>query len=263
MEINWSEDNSDIKHSSHSDIGGSFYVVTEKEAKELWGELENKLKQKRYFINPKGNIFKHYIDTLGEIKIIKDEGNFYRARKNERGKKFSKEQMGAPDWYLCKSGRLNPVGISYLYLSDSIETCCAECRPWIGAKITFAKFNIKRDLILKDLRVTKQEKNQKRSAKKAIKRSFSRPVTNEEGDLDYLITQCVTEYIKFHSKPKNNQFEAFDGIIYDSSVNKNGYNVLLFDPSDAEVDIDESLKNIEIEKVKIVPKIKNTASSWE
>lgn len=218
--INWND-------SSKKTVVNQFYgridIVTEEEARTLWKELEETLKKKRNFIDPNQRIFKSYIDNLGEVVIKKDACNLYRARKNERERQYTKKDLMAPPWYICKSGRLNPVGISYLYLSDSIETCCAEVRPWIGAKITIAKFYPAKDLILKDLRITKQEREEEISPKRLIKQKFSKPVTQEEGELDYLITQCITEYIKDFSNPVTSNFKSYDGIIYESSANKDGY----------------------------------------
>ncbi|MGI6491205.1 MAG: RES family NAD+ phosphorylase [Pelotomaculum sp.] len=209
------------------------------------------LRLKRSFINPDMRIFRSYIEHLTDYEIKETDGPFYRARKNTKGKKFTHSDLEAPEWYLCKSGRLNPVGISYLYVSDSISTCCAEVRPWIGANITVAKFYPIKSLILKDLRITKEELKAESSSKRAIKRNFSKPISVEDNDLDYLITQCVTEYIRDFSKPKTVKYERYDGIVYTSSIINKGLNFLLYNPKVMKIEKEEPLQTITVKDMKI------------
>ena len=150
-----------------NDQSGSINVITNEDAKKQWKELEDTLLKKRSFINPELRIFDTYIEHLEDFEVVKENNTFYRARKNEKEKSFSHDDIKAPQSHLSKSGRLNPVGISYLYLSDSPETCCAEVRPWVGAKVTVAEFYLVRDLIMKDLRLV----NPKNTFQKSVKRS--------------------------------------------------------------------------------------------
>ncbi len=46
------------------------------------------------------------------------------------------EEMGPPPSLEAKEGRINPHGISYLYLANSGETAIAEARPWVGAEVS-------------------------------------------------------------------------------------------------------------------------------
>ena len=199
-------------------------------------------------------IFESYIDFLDERIIYTSDGPFFRARKNQSGKVFKKKDLEAPPRHSCKLGRLNPAGVRYLYVSDSVETCWAEVRPWIDAKITVGKFYPKRCLLLKDLTLTEAEKTASRSSKRTIKRSFSKPVSANEGEMDYLITQCITEYIRYYAKPRCNNYAQFDGIVYNSSANTAGYNIILFNPEDMVAKKNDKLIHRAIKELNIIPK---------
>jgi len=54
--------------------------------------------------------------------------------------------MGAPPLGKASSGRINPEGISYLYLADSPGTAIAEVRPWKRARISVATFKTTRPI---------------------------------------------------------------------------------------------------------------------
>lgn len=41
-------------------------------------------------------------------------------------------------------GRANPKGMPYLYMSKSLEAVIGEVRPWVGAYVTVARFEVKR-----------------------------------------------------------------------------------------------------------------------
>lgn len=160
------------------------------------------------------------------------------------------KDMGAPPKQLATDGRLNPEGIPYLYLGNSISTAIAELRPWIGAEITIGHFKLTRDV--KIVNTTKDKpkfypvfrllkKNgepeiefksiEEYSAEEKevqvwgdINSAFSTPVSPNETRLKYIATQYLAEVLKT---------AGFDGILYASSLNKDGYNLVLFDPNSA------------------------------
>ncbi|NLK52763.1 MAG: RES domain-containing protein [Syntrophomonadaceae bacterium] len=43
-------------------------------------------------------------------------------------------ELCAPPKEKCSAGRLNPKGVPYLYLADSIDTVISELRPSTGSK---------------------------------------------------------------------------------------------------------------------------------
>ena len=58
--------------------------------------------------------------------------------------------MGAPPAHKTTEGRVNPRGISYLYLATNLKTAVAEIRPWIDAKISVGEFVTVRPLTIID-----------------------------------------------------------------------------------------------------------------
>jgi hypothetical protein len=48
----------------------------------------------------------------------------------------------------AREGRVNPRGISYLYLATHCDTALAEVHPRIGSLISVGKFRVKRDLTI-------------------------------------------------------------------------------------------------------------------
>jgi len=123
------------------------YVATDNDTKNKWNELENALKNKRYFLNSQFDISKIYIENIPEISI-EQEDKFYRARKNETGKEFTEKELHAPPLKKCNAGRLNPAGTRYLYIADAHKTAISEVRLWIGVRVKIAEYSPKERLMV-------------------------------------------------------------------------------------------------------------------
>lgn len=178
---------------------------------------------------------KHNSHVIGSANVYR------RARVNEIGqsKPYDIKKMGAPPNGTASSGRINPEGISYLYLADSVETAIAEVRPWKGAVISVAEFSVARDLKvvslrhqrtnnLKDFGIDESEIIRKIIEYQMIsvpinKFYFSAPAHGED-KLAYLPSQYIAEMFKGCS---------VDGIEYESVLNPGGVNIALFDPENA------------------------------
>lgn len=161
---------------------------------------------------------------------------FYRARINAIDKKepYDRKEMGAPPRGQANSGRINPEGISYLYLAKSIETAIAEVRPWVGAKISVAKFILKKDIEIVSLHQEKHSNVKDYEIEDIVKDLLnSTPInhfyfatpTHNADRLAYLPSQYLAELFKS---------EGMDGLEYSSVLHRNGENVALFDVSVAE-----------------------------
>ena len=59
---------------------------------------------------------------------------------------LNRKDIGAPPPHKTSDGRINPRGISYLYLSDDIETALIEVRPWLKQEVTVGYFEITKNL---------------------------------------------------------------------------------------------------------------------
>jgi len=180
----------------------------------------------------------HYAKRFKTHSFTKGE-KFFRARVHDlkmETSNFPREKMGAPLNHEAKNGRLNPSGIPYLYLADSIETAVSEVRPWIDCDLTVAEFEIERDLSFVtfsrkrfgDIAVEQPEELEKFAAAETTWREFitfmfSCPFDPRD-DAAYAPTQYVAERVKK---------EGFDGIIYDSTLKQGGFNIALFSPTSA------------------------------
>lgn len=211
----------------------------------------NELKHKnRFFLSEDltmviSNIINYAKETKKENFVKGKE--LYRARKYDlrQTKPFPLDEMGAPPSEKASQGRLNPVGIPYLYLANNLETAVAEVRPWIGCKLVVAKFVLKKELTAVDFSIKKCPSNIESGKnfnsaeymwKEFITDMFSRPFDPRD-DLAYLPSQYFAEMFKK---------EGIDGLIYESSLYEEGSNLLLFDCTDAEA---VGLKEVKVENM--------------
>lgn len=146
---------------------------------------------------------------------------------------------------LVMGGRANPAGIAYLYLASSKLTAISEVRPWIGVDVSVAQFQIKRDLRALDLTKGYGEFGfakltipqligeapvdadlKRRAVWTDIDSAFSRPVSRTEEMVGYAPTQVLAEAFRD---------AGYEGIVYRSNFGDPGYNIVIFDVSDAEI----------------------------
>jgi len=129
-------------------------------------------------------------------------------------------------------GRANPRGITYLYLAGNKDTACAEARPWKGAIISVAAFNVRRELKVVDCSKDVKEKKtsiyyfeepepevREKSVWADINKAFSKPVNPHDPETEYVPTQVIAELFRN---------AGYDGIGYQSSL-ADGLNLVLFD----------------------------------
>jgi hypothetical protein len=140
--------------------------------------------------------------------------------------------MGAPPKGKAGAGRINPEGISYLYIADIHPTAIAEVRPWVGASVDVADMKITRNLSIVSLNmretievdhkdIDKLNKNMGSMLISLILKNyyFSAPIHNDD-KLAYLATQYISEMFKH---------KGADGIECESVLHKDGVNIALFD----------------------------------
>ena len=163
---------------------------------------------------------------------------------------FSAERMKPPIDSPQREGRINPLGISCLYLANNDKTAISEVRPWKGAHVSVAQLRTCRDLRIVDCTkhagghsgrlglwmsrpVGDSAKLEKMTQEEIsefvwadIDASFSQPIGPQDEKTSYIPTQIIAE--KFRQL-------GFTGIKYKSSTNKEGHNIALFDVADAEI----------------------------
>ena len=116
---------------------------------------------------------------------------------------FPPERM-KPLRFSAVEGRVNPKGISYLYLSDDLETAMAETRPFIDETLTLAQFRVQRELRIVDCGMHTQPiggyETQPGEIEKAIwgliSFGFSRPVERKDNSAAYAPTQVLSELFR-------------------------------------------------------------------
>lgn len=202
-----------------------------------WDRLKNSVKENsRFFTNMEEFVQYDYL-TAGKSLHIGQK--LYRSRITPVGqKKIKCDKMGCPPKELATAGRANPIGIPYLYLSDSAKTTYFEVRAVYLDQLSVGTFRIERELELVDFiyevnlflayndgTTSLKEIVIKKKIIDAISDDLSKPLRRYDSELEYVPTQLICEYCK--------QIVGADGISFESSLHKGGRNYVLFDDSSA------------------------------
>lgn len=200
-----------------------------------WGAFKRELMHENRFF-PNNSIYsqifsdKSIFAVLEELETTRSNvDDFYRARISDAP--LDRIKMGVPPAHLVTAGRANPVGISYLYLAEDIDTAILEVRPSNGAIVYVSKFNPNSNLKLLDLtdpKLTASVLRQGEEIESALKylnllelfaRELAKPVLPDKSHLDYIPTQFICEFFKSKAN--------VDGIVFSSSFGR-GRNIVLF-----------------------------------
>jgi len=201
-----------------------------------WEALKNELKwTKRFLIN-----IEHITDDLGWDGFfntqfeLKPDINLYRARVHHKHGQlaYSPAEMMAPEPQIVKSGRANPLGIPFLYLSDNPETVLYEVRASYLDELSIGTFHLKEQY--KSVKIVDFTENaslfqpgkvnetiKARLLREKISLDLSKPMRRYDTELDYIPTQFICEFIK--------TFTGSSGIRFNSSLHPSGKNVVIFD----------------------------------
>ena len=163
----------------------------------------------------------------------------FRVRAREEGAtwEIDADQMGAPPAELARAGRMNPAGISYLYLAFEQETALAEVLSGPPCAVAIAQFTTQRELHVLDLTNLPEEpsifdesRRDEREALLFLERfvdAISQPVRKDGGEhIGYVPSQVVCEYFALVFQVPHHR--ALDGIVYPSAVRPGGRNLVLF-----------------------------------
>ena len=205
-----------------------------------WDDLKENLKWKRRFLTDIEEI-----EDLGwnsffnEQIILPIDTELYRARIHHKEDQtvFPQENMGCPLNKLTSSGRANPQGIPYLYLSKTPETTLYETRSSYLDELSIGKFKIKNEdgLVLVDFidetsafasSYTVEEHAKSVLLKRLISADLSKPIRRYDSELDYIPTQFICEFIRSVTNA--------DGILFKSSLHIGGENIVLFEQDKVE-----------------------------
>lgn len=190
----------------------------------------------------------------GRDRVLPDGMQLLRAQRGIDYCTLSKDEPEQPTGYKADrmkprpnqamEGRTNAAGVSVLYLGTMLQTVISEVRPWVGSEISVAQFRLNRELRALDLscghgqsaamtvldHLVNETPLSMEDKEKAvwidIDNAFSTPVTRSDDTADYVPTQILAEV--FAS-------EGYDAIVYKSQFGEKGYNIVLFNPNDADV----------------------------
>ena len=220
----------------------------------VWDRLKISVKEKSRFFTNMDEFAQYNYLTAGKSLHVGQK--LYRSRITPVGqKKIKCDKMGCPPKEMATAGRANPIGIPYLYLSDSAKTTYFEVRAVYLDKLSVGTFRIERELELVDFiydvnlflayndgTTSLKEIVIKKKIIDAISEDLSKPLRRYDSELEYVPTQLICEYCK--------RIVGADGISFESSLHKGGRNYVLFDDSSAKcvrVDSHEITK-IDIDK---------------
>lgn len=172
------------------------------------------------------------------IKITYPKGTtFYRGRISSK-EGYEKKNMGAPPHSCASAGRVNSLGVSCLYLADSIYTVMHEIRASAFDYVSIGTFELKKDITIVDLsRINKispfmdgldivQYAINKKHFEK-INMEMGKPLRRNDSILEYIPTQYISEFIKSVTYDEKIQYS---GLKYNSTFNELGYNLAIFYP---------------------------------
>jgi hypothetical protein len=206
-----------------------------------WDDFINEIKTKNRFhtgiVNEK--MLMEYCSFLE--KKYKKGDVFFRGRVSNNKDGFSMKKMGAPPFEKATAGRANAEGISRLYLANNKKTTIHEIRAGAYDVITVGKFVLKKDILVVDFQALENiypfaeginllEFAINIEHLRMLNREMSKVLRRNDSLLDYVPTQYISDYIKsFQDYRKEPRYR---GIKYQSTMNKDGYNLVAFYPND-------------------------------
>lgn len=179
------------------------------------------------------------VNGLGLIKQLSGDATLFRVRERNPGDTWELDanQMGAPPAELARAGRMNPAGISYLYLALERQTALAEVlqSPPCGAAL--ATFFSQEMLSVLDLTAlpelssifdhTANEERESLLFLRQFVKEISKPVRKDgQEHFEYVPSQIVSEYFALIFRHSGEHH--LDGIMYPSAVRPGGKNLVLF-----------------------------------
>jgi RES domain-containing protein len=185
---------------------------------------------------------------LGLVRELDLGQTFYRVRERlgEADWEVSEETAGAPPDVMAGAGRMNPAGISYLYMSFEVSTALAEVLGRPPCKAVVTTFKSLKKLIVLDLSILPSEPSifddNKRAEREAVLflqnfvEEITKPLQKDGREhISYVPSQVVSEYFAKVFKIGGGDGEGvlLDGIVYPSAVADGGKNIVLFPRPDS------------------------------
>ena len=180
------------------------------------------------------------VSSLGLCRTLPAGTTLFRARRSAKPIKTF-EALGPPPSDLARAGRMNPAGISYLYLAFDGDTVVSEVLGADGTECSLGEFKIREDLTVLDLSalpaipsVFETERKDEREGLLFLSNfaeQISTPVTKDGREhIDYVPSQIVSEYFAYVFRTDDG--ERINGMIYSSAVHESGVNIVVFPSPD-------------------------------
>lgn len=189
---------------------------------------------------------------------------FYRGRISKKDG-IDISDMGVPPRDKIQGGRVNAEGVECLYLGDSLNTTIHEIRAGLYDYVTIGVFQSICELNVVDLREINNISpfiETLDTLDHAINKIFLNKINEEMGKvmrktdskLEYVPTQYITDFVKSITDQSGNY--QYDGIIYNSVMNKDGYNIAIFYPEKLQCKYTEvyEIMNVEYDTTNIKDK---------
>jgi len=184
------------------------------------------------------SVLSHLIQELGLVNTFPIGTSLFRVRERDEGAdwELNQELMGAPPSDRAAAGRMNPAGISYLYLAFEQETALAEVLDGPPCSAAIARFEVQREIFVLNLTSLPQlpsifddscrEHGEGLLFLKRFVTEISKPVRKDGREhIEYVPSQVVSEYFALAFRANGQQL---DGIAYPSAVHPGGKNLVLF-----------------------------------
>ncbi len=228
-------------HEELSALWASFVHMIKHEVRFFFQSSAEHKPTSSWYPDPR-NILHRIGDLTKEISLVRQVPagvTLFRVRARDEGAAWEPdaEQLGAPPPGLARAGRMNPAGISYLYLAFEHATALAEVLQSPPCSAAIAEFATQRVLNVLDLAnlpnwpsVFGENRRDEREAFLFLDRfveAISEPVRKDGGEhIGYVPSQVVSEY--FELVFRHGRGKRLDGILYPSAVRPGGRNLVLF-----------------------------------
>jgi hypothetical protein len=200
-----------------------------------WNHFSEIIKYHNRFHNSEFNpdAFASFLSYV--VKEYPKDTIMYRARICSDKNGFSKDKMSVPPKEKRSAGRINPEGMSVLYLASESETALNEIRANAFDYVTIGEFKVNRAIRVVNLSgmaaispfiygsdndIVQYAVNRK--VFQDISVEIAKPLRRSDNPLEYLPTQYIADFIKNQN---------YDGVEYASTIRADGYNLAIFNES--------------------------------
>lgn len=189
-----------------------------------------------------------FMPTL--IDVLQPGTKIYRAQINNENRELLHEDLTSPPPQRSRNSRMSPAGISFFYVGRTPEVCIHEVRPSVAENVVVAEFEVIQKLFVLNLATEFEARRSifdpeysftyEEYFKPFLEHfvgDISKPIRKTDNEIEYVPTQVFSEFIKainfnkswYWPDANGNQSDVFvNGIIFNSSIMKDGKNLVLF-----------------------------------